>query len=60
LFVALYYLLPNLSNYNYITPAAHGQAPTFANVLLALAYAAVYITIIMAAATLVLSKRNFK
>jgi ABC-type transport system involved in multi-copper enzyme maturation permease subunit len=60
LFVGLYYLLPNLSNYSYITPAAHGQAPTFANVLLALAYAAVYIIIIMAAATLVLSKRNFK
>jgi len=60
LFVGLYYLLPNLSNYSYIAPAAHGQAPTFANVLLALAYAAVYITIIMAAATLVLSKRNFK
>lgn len=60
LFVGLYYLLPNLSNYSYITPAAHGQAPTPANVLLALAYAAVYIVIIMAAATLVLSKRNFK
>jgi len=36
----LYYLLPNLSNFSYITPAAHGQTPTFANVLLALAYAA--------------------
>ena len=60
LFVGLYYLLPNLNNYSYITPAAHGQTPTSASVLLAVAYAAVYIVIIMAAATLVLSKRNFK
>src|ERR671913_479905 len=28
LFGALYYLLPNLSNYSYITAAAHGQTPT--------------------------------
>src|SRR5919204_263031 len=27
LFAALYYLLPNLSNYAYITAAAHGQTP---------------------------------
>lgn len=60
LFTGLYYLLPNLSNYSYITPAAHGQAPTASNVVLALAYAAVYIVIIMATATLVMSKRNFK
>ena len=26
-FGALFYLLPNLSNYSYITPAAHGQTP---------------------------------
>src|SRR6195256_1431437 len=26
-FAGLYYLLPNLANYNAITPAAHGQAP---------------------------------
>ena len=60
LFNGLYYLLPNLNNYSYITPAAHGQVPTLVNVSLALAYAAVYIFIIMATASLVLSKRNFK
>src|SRR5256885_4401627 len=27
LFGALFYLLPNLSNYSYVTPAAHGQMP---------------------------------
>src|SRR5467141_2974062 len=27
LFTGLYYLLPNLANYSFITPAAHGQTP---------------------------------
>ena len=31
-FGALYYLLPNLSNYSFITPAAYGQTPRRANV----------------------------
>jgi ABC-type transport system involved in multi-copper enzyme maturation permease subunit len=60
LFAALYYLLPNLSNYSYITPAAHGEVPNATNVLMALAYAGVYIAIIMASGTLILGKRNFK
>jgi ABC-type transport system involved in multi-copper enzyme maturation permease subunit len=60
LFGALYYLLPNLSNYSFITQAAHGQVPPAGNVLLASVYAAVYIIVIMAAATLILGKRNFK
>jgi len=59
-FTALYYLLPNLSNYSFITPAAHGRTPAagfvFANAL----YALVYITVILAAATLIFSRRNFK
>jgi hypothetical protein len=60
LFTSLYYLLPNLSNYSYITPAAHGQVPSSSSVLLAILYAAVYIAITIATATLVLGKRNFK
>ncbi len=60
LFTALYYLLPNLSNYSFITPAAHGEVPGITSILLALIYAGVYIVVIMAAATLILSKRNFK
>lgn len=59
-FTALYYLLPNLANYSFITPAAHGRTPevgfVFANAL----YALVYITVILAAATLIFSRRNFK
>jgi ABC-type transport system involved in multi-copper enzyme maturation permease subunit len=60
LFTGLYYLVPNLSNYSFITPAAHGRAPEPAFVLAAMLYALIYITVILAAATLVFSKRNFK
>jgi ABC-type transport system involved in multi-copper enzyme maturation permease subunit len=60
LFAALYYLLPNLSNYSYITPAAHGVRPGFTNVLMAVVYAGIYVGIILASATLVFGRRNFK
>src|SRR5689334_7393680 len=60
LFTGLYYLLPNLNNYSYITPAAHGEVPATANVLLALTYAGLYVVVIIAAGTLILSRRNFK
>lgn len=60
-FTALYFLLPNLSNYSsFITPAAHGQTPSGSILLAQTAYAVVYITIILAGATLVFSRRNFK
>ena len=60
LFTGLYYLLPNLSNYSFITPAAHGRAPSPGFVFATALYAFVYITVILAAATLVFSRRNFK
>jgi ABC-type transport system involved in multi-copper enzyme maturation permease subunit len=60
LFTALFYLLPNLSNYSYITPAAHGQSPSPAMLCAALLYAVVYITVLLAAATLIFNRRNFK
>jgi ABC-type transport system involved in multi-copper enzyme maturation permease subunit len=59
-FGALYYLLPNLANYSYITPVVHGETPTPAFVLAALAYAFIYITILLAASTLIFQRRNFK
>jgi ABC-type transport system involved in multi-copper enzyme maturation permease subunit len=59
-FGALFYLLPNLSNYSYITPAAHGQMPPVALLLASLAYALVYIMVLLAAATLIFNRRNFK
>jgi ABC-type transport system involved in multi-copper enzyme maturation permease subunit len=59
-FTGLYYLLPNLANYSFITPAAHGRTPAAGFVLAAVFYALVYITVILAAATLIFSRRNFK
>jgi ABC-type transport system involved in multi-copper enzyme maturation permease subunit len=60
LFTALYYLLPNLANYSFITPAAHGRTPASGFVFASGLYALVYIVVILAAATLVFSRRNFK
>src|SRR5678815_4697007 len=59
-FTGLYYLLPNLANYSFITPAAHGRAPSAAFVFATGLYALAYIAVILAAATLVFSRRNFK
>jgi ABC-type transport system involved in multi-copper enzyme maturation permease subunit len=60
LFRSLYYLLPNLANLSYITPAAHGQLPPAANVAAVVLYSVVYITIILSGAVLIFSRRNFK
>jgi ABC-type transport system involved in multi-copper enzyme maturation permease subunit len=60
LFSALYYLLPNLANYRFITPAAHAQMPSPINFITAILYAFVYISVILAAATLIFRRRNFK
>jgi ABC-type transport system involved in multi-copper enzyme maturation permease subunit len=60
LFAALYYLLPNLANLSFITPAAHGQLPPISQVAVVILYSLVYIVIILAAATMIFSRRNFK
>ncbi len=59
-FGVLYYLLPNLSNFSYITAAAHGRSPSAAAFFGAVAYALVYVAVLLAAATLVFKRRNFK
>jgi ABC-type transport system involved in multi-copper enzyme maturation permease subunit len=60
LFGALYYLLPNLSNYSFITAAAHGRTPDPALFTGAVIYGLVYIAVLLAAATLIFNRRNFK
>ena len=60
LFGLLYYLLPNLSHYAYITDAAHGETPTPAAFLAALLYTFAYASALLAAAALIFSRRNFK
>jgi ABC-type transport system involved in multi-copper enzyme maturation permease subunit len=59
-FRALYYLLPNLTNYSAITAASHGIVPDMTSVLLAIAYAIVYSAVLLAAASLIFGRRNFK
>ncbi|HYN86677.1 MAG TPA: ABC transporter permease [Pyrinomonadaceae bacterium] len=59
-FGALYYLLPNLSHYAYITDAAHGETPAPAAFAGAALYTVAYSAVLLAAATLVFSRRNFK
>jgi len=60
LFTGLYYLLPNLANFSYITPAAHGQMPPAMTLVASIVYALVYITILLTAATLIFDRRSFK
>ena len=59
-FRALYYLLPNLMNYSAIAAASHGTVPDAASILLAIAYAIVYSAVLLAAASLIFGRRNFK
>jgi ABC-type transport system involved in multi-copper enzyme maturation permease subunit len=59
-FNALYYLLPNLSTYSYITPAAHNQLPSPDLFLLSLLYAVCYIAALLTAAAIVFNRRNFR
>jgi ABC-type transport system involved in multi-copper enzyme maturation permease subunit len=59
-FAGLYYLLPNLANYNAITAAAHGQAPEARAIIAAAGYGFIYIGVLLAATTLIFSRRNLK
>jgi ABC-type transport system involved in multi-copper enzyme maturation permease subunit len=58
--ITLYYTLPNLSTFSQITPAAHGIAPTAVDLAAALAYAAAWNVTLLAAATLLFARRDFK
>jgi ABC-type transport system involved in multi-copper enzyme maturation permease subunit len=60
LFRALYYLWPNLTAYSVITPAAHGMSPDAGSIALGFGYMIAYSVILLAAATLIFSRRNFK
>src|SRR5687768_4775663 len=59
-FNALYYLLPNFSNYAVITPTAHGLTPEPAAVLVSGIYAVVYVAVLLSVAGLIFGRRNFK
>jgi len=56
----LYYLLPNLSNFGFITEASHGRIVPMRMAVSATIYAIVYIGILLSATVLIFHKRNFK
>ena len=55
-----YYLVPNLRNFNFIADASHGVTVEPARAAWAIAYALVYIGILLSAAVLIFQRRNFK
>ena len=59
-FAGLYYLLPNLANYNAITLAAHGLMPDARALVAAVGYGFIYVGVLLAATALVFSRRNLK
>jgi ABC-type transport system involved in multi-copper enzyme maturation permease subunit len=59
-FESLYYVLPNLSNFTFITPAAHGQFPPVGFTAAAAGYASIYVIVLLSASILIFNRRNFK
>jgi ABC-type transport system involved in multi-copper enzyme maturation permease subunit len=59
-FYWLYYFLPNLAHFSFVTNAAHGELPSRQLLLGASAYAVVYIFILIAVATTIFNRRDFK
>ena len=60
LMAALYYALPNLSNFSHITPAAYGRTPAAGLLAAALLYALAYNAVLLSVAALIFRRRNFK
>jgi len=56
----IYYLLPNLSNFGFITEASHGRIVPLRMAISAIVYAIVYGGILLSAAVVIFQKRNFK
>lgn len=56
----LYYLLPNLSNFGFISEASHGQVAPSQAIILSTIYALVYISVLLSASVLIFQRRNFK
>jgi ABC-type phosphate/phosphonate transport system permease subunit len=54
------YVLPNFSNFDVMSSAAHGRAIPAMLALQNTAYAALYCGIVLAAATSIFSRRNLK
>lgn len=59
-FSAVYYLLPNLSNFSFITETSNAMVAPGAMIAGAGAYAVAYDAILLAVTVLIFSRRNFK
>jgi ABC-type transport system involved in multi-copper enzyme maturation permease subunit len=57
---ALYYLIPNLSNFAFITEASHGRMLPLRTAVAATVYGLVYICVLLSASVLIFQRRNFK
>jgi ABC-type transport system involved in multi-copper enzyme maturation permease subunit len=60
LFSWISYILPNFENFNIMAAAAHGKSVPGSLILQSTAYAAIYCLIVLAAASVVFSRRNLK
>jgi ABC-type transport system involved in multi-copper enzyme maturation permease subunit len=60
LLYALYYLLPNLSNFNFIQQASRGRMAPGGMMASAAVYFLVYVGVLLSASVLIFQKRNFK
>lgn len=56
----LYYVLPNLTNFSFISQASHGVIAPGKVIISATIYALIYISILISAAVLIFRNRNFK
>lgn len=59
-FEAIYFVLPNLSHFTFVTNASHGDMPPASMLGGAILYAIVFDAILIAAAMIIFSRRNFK
>ncbi|MGI9035063.1 MAG: ABC transporter permease, partial [Pyrinomonadaceae bacterium] len=59
-FHALYYFLPNLSFFSFITEAAHGRTPSVSYLATAFGYALIYVCVLLLVASFIFVRRNFK
>ena len=59
-FAAIYYLLPNLSHFSFITNSAHGDVPPASMLYGGLVYGIIYVAILLSISILIFSRRNLK
>jgi len=58
--ISLYYIFPNLDNFNLRTAASHDFPITISDIIYPIAYGVVYITILLIAASYIFNRRDFK